>query len=81
MAVDDLAQRASVAAAAIQLIEGQSVLWSDGSLGCPEPGVAYTQAEVPGYRIVLGFQGQTYDYRASDRFVVLCEAPVRQPPG
>lgn len=27
------------------------VTWNDGSLGCPEPGMNYTQALVPGYEI------------------------------
>ena len=32
-------------------IEG--VDWSDGSLGCPEDGKLYTQAIVPGFRLIF----------------------------
>lgn len=35
----------------LELIEHHSVIWNDGSLGCPMPGRCYTQALVPGYLI------------------------------
>lgn len=41
------------------------VTWSDGSLGCPQPGQAYTQALVDGYWVVLSHGGETYDYRST----------------
>lgn len=44
----------------------QAVVWNDGALGCPQPGLSYTQALVPGWRIVvlLG-DGRRLDYHAS----------------
>ncbi len=49
------------------------VTWSDGSLGCPQPGQAYTQALVDGYWVVLSHDSDTYDYRAGpDREFHLC---------
>ena len=33
------------------IVRAESVVWNDGSLGCPEPGMMYTQALVNG---VLG---------------------------
>ncbi len=51
--------------AAITVVRAQAVTWSDGSLGCPEPGMRYTQALVEGYWVVLDAGGQTLDYRAS----------------
>jgi hypothetical protein len=41
----------------------QPVTWRDGSLGCPEPGMSYTQALVPGFRIILVVDGRRFDYR------------------
>lgn len=79
-ALADLTQRTGAALADVQVVEAESVLWNDGSLGCPQPGQAYTQAEVAGYRLLLSVQGQTYDYRASPRFVVLCEMSARPKP-
>ena len=48
--------------------------WSDGALGCPQPGMYYTQALVPGWQVLLRAGEQTLDYRLSDRGVFFpCE--------
>jgi hypothetical protein len=81
----DLAVRSGSAIEDIQLIRDQAVTWSDGSLGCPQPGIFYTQAPVNGYWVVLQVQGKEYDYRASESgYYLLCESgglPSIQPPG
>jgi hypothetical protein len=81
----DLAVRSGSAIDEIQLIRDQAVIWSDGSLGCPQPGVFYTQAPVNGYWVVLQVEGKEYDYRASESgYFLLCEGgglPSIQPPG
>jgi len=41
----------------LQLKEIRSVTWNDGSLGCPMPGLCYTQALVPGYLIEMEYMG------------------------
>ena len=72
--VADAALRSGVAEADIMVVRGESVTWSDGSLGCPQPGMNYTQALVPGYWVVLDADGTEYDYRASARGTfTLCE--------
>jgi hypothetical protein len=53
------------AAASAELVVAEAVTWPDGALGCPEPGMFYTQMVVPGYRIVFEVDGKRYDYRAS----------------
>lgn len=50
--VADAARRFQVAASAVVLTRAEQVTWPDGSLGCPEAGRLYTQALVPGYRLV-----------------------------
>jgi hypothetical protein len=71
----DAARRTGQPAAAFELISAESVTWSDGSLGCPQPDVLYTQALVPGYRIVLRGPSEEMDYHASARgALVLCPA-------
>jgi hypothetical protein len=79
----DLDQRSGVSQEAILVIRDQAVTWSDGSLGCPQPGVFYTQALVPGYWVVLQVGEKQYDYRASERgYFFLCESsglPFTQP--
>lgn len=72
--MDDAIERTSTTADQITVLQSEFVIWPDGSLGCPQPGMAYTQALVEGYRIVLEIDGETYDYHTSERgFFVLCE--------
>lgn len=64
-AVSDAARRASVDRTAVRVVSAEAVTWRDGSLGCPQPGMAYTDALVPGYRIVLEAGGRTLEYHSS----------------
>ena len=71
----DAARRTGVGAESLLLISAESVTWSDGSLGCPQPGMMYTQALVPGYRVRLRGPDGEMDYHASARgALVLCPA-------
>lgn len=63
----DLVQRAGVQESAITVVWSLAVTWNDGSLGCPKPGMNYTQALVPGYWVVLEADDVIYDYRATTR--------------
>jgi len=75
-AVADLAGRLDVDAGAITIVAQEAVTWPDGSLGCPQPGMGYTQALVDGTRILLEVDGQTYSYHAAGTDVpFLCEDP------
>jgi hypothetical protein len=49
----------------ISVDRAESVIWPDGSLGCPRPGEMYTQAPVDGYWIVLKAGERQFDYRTS----------------
>jgi hypothetical protein len=71
----DLATRTGGPPRSITVVRAEAVTWKDGSLGCPEPGMAYTQALVDGYHVVLDVGGQEYDYRVgSGAAVKLCTA-------
>lgn len=48
----------------LKVIRAQAITWSDGSLGCPEPGMMYTQALIDGYWVVIDAGGRHMDYRA-----------------
>jgi hypothetical protein len=50
--VADAAKRFNVAESAVVLVRAERVTWGDGSLGCAEPGMYYTQNLVPGYLVV-----------------------------
>jgi len=62
----DLAAELGAAEDDITVITAEPVTWSDGSLGCPEPGKMYTQALVDGYRVVLEYEGVEYHYHAGE---------------
>ena len=52
LVVADAARRFRVIESSVVIASAEQITWNDGSLGCPEPGMNYTQALVPGYRIV-----------------------------
>ena len=56
----------------------EPVVWNDGSLGCARPGMRYTQAIVPGYKVTLVHAGQRYWYHTDRRRnVVPCSRDVQ----
>lgn len=73
---NDLAARSASNPADIRLISAEAIIWNDGALGCPQPGVHYTQEPIAGYRVLLEASGRTYDYRVGKRNrFVLCTQP------
>ena len=79
--VADAAERSGLDRAALVLSQDQAVVWPDGSLGCPQPGMMYTQALVEGYHILIQAGEDVLDYRATQRgSFVLCEHALRLPP-
>jgi hypothetical protein len=74
-ALADAARRTGRKSSKPRVISAEALVWPDGSLGCAEPGVSYTMAPVPGYRIVIDAGGEKLDYRASDGgYLTLCPA-------
>jgi len=66
---------------ALVIVRAQSVIWSDGSFGCTEPGMMYTQILVNGYWVVIEAAGQKYDFRAgSAGNFRLCPGGQGKPP-
>jgi hypothetical protein len=63
MIVADAAAVARVDPDAVTLISVKPVTWTDGSLGCPKPGVMYTQSLVPGFRVIVRAGDRKLDYR------------------
>lgn len=78
---DDLARRALVKPDAIKVVSATEQQWSDGAMGCPQPGQMYTQMLVPGYRVVLQAAGDRYAYHSDRRgnFIV-CSNGLSFPP-
>ncbi len=76
-AKEDLSQKLSISVSRINLIETKEVFWPDTSLGCPQPGITYTQVQTPGYLIVLESNGNEFEYHANlHNSVFYCENPT-----
>jgi hypothetical protein len=69
----DLAEFLGVSIDVIDWVSSEEVEWPNGSLGCPQPGVSYTQAIVNGSLIVLEVNGVPYEYHSgTGREAFLC---------
>ncbi len=74
----DLADRLGVEPEDLEVVTAETVTWPDGSLGCPEPGMSYTQALVDGSKVVLQHEDRVYVYHAgSDDQPFLCPSENR----
>lgn len=65
LAMTDLMNTLGVDLSAIELVAYEEVTWNDGSLGCPQPDMMYTQALVDGYLIQLQAGDQVYNYHGA----------------
>lgn len=73
-AKQDLAGRLSIKADQIVLTDFQEIAWPDSSLGCPQPGMAYTQAIVDGIAIQFQVNDRVYSYHGDGNHPpFLCE--------
>jgi hypothetical protein len=76
-AVADLAGRLRIPPDEVAVVEARSVVWPDGSFGCPEPGMQYAQVLQEGVLIRLSAGGNTYSYHGGgSRKPFLCEHPA-----
>jgi len=80
-AITDLAARISVAEDTIKVREARSVQWGSGALGCPKPDMNYTQAIVPGVRLMLESGGTIYYYHGgTGKALFYCPAKRAEAP-
>lgn len=75
-AKEDLATRLAITTAQIEVIDVQPKTWSDSSMGCPQPGMAYLQVPQDGLLVRLRVDNQTYNYHSGGtQEPFLCEQP------
>ncbi len=75
--LEDLSRRLDRPITEPVIASAKSVTWNDGSLGCPKPDQAYTQALVDGFQIVVEVDDEQFDYRsAGGDSVRLCEGII-----
>jgi hypothetical protein len=75
-ALADAAMRTGLKRTDLKVLSAEAVTWSDGSLGCPQPGMMYTQALVSGFRVRIRAAGKELDYHAGRMGL-----PMLCPPG
>ena len=72
-----LAEQLGVSPDEIEVASATEVTWRDGSIGCAEKGMGYTQALVPGTRVELVVDGDTYAFhQAEGKPPFYCEHPT-----
>lgn len=77
----DLLVVSAADSAEVTVVKNEAVTWSDGSLGCPQPDVMYTQALVEGYQVIFSIGDTLYDYHISDSGnFVLCDNAISTGP-
>lgn len=78
-AVQDLSERLGIEPDEITLVEAREVVWSNASLGCPQPGMAYADVLTSGYLIILNANNFEFEYHAGKKSEVFyCQNP--EPP-
>jgi hypothetical protein len=74
-----------IAPSGTRVVSTEARDFPDGSLGCPQPGMAYAQVITPGYRVLVEADGRRFDVRVTGNHGRLCylrkPAPERQPAG
>jgi hypothetical protein len=62
----DASKRTGIASDQVAVASAEKVTWTDGALGCPQPGRMYTQSLVPGYRVFMRAGERTLLYHTSE---------------
>ncbi|HPF26919.1 MAG TPA: hypothetical protein P5528_00290 [Steroidobacteraceae bacterium] len=64
---DAVLKDAASKATAGTITSARKVTWNDGSMGCPQPGMMYTQALISGYWLVVSAGDQRLEYHTDER--------------
>lgn len=62
----------------VRVISSEARDFPDGSLGCPQPGMAYAQVITPGHRVLVEAAGRRFDVRVAGTRGRICQ--LRKPP-
>jgi hypothetical protein len=76
-AIHLVAEQTGAAAEQVKLISEEAIDFSDSSLGCPKPGMAYMQVVTPGHKVALEYKGKTYDVRIAGGRGLICAPPAK----
>jgi hypothetical protein len=71
--IGEAATHLGVSPSAIAVEQAEAREWGDSSLGCPQPGLMYSQVVTPGFIVVVSGGGKQLEYHSDTRGrVVLC---------
>jgi hypothetical protein len=79
--ITDLSEKLNLTADEITIVSTEAVTWPDGCLGVVRIGVMCTQAEVPGFKIILESDGSNYEYHTNQDGSVIVFAEEAQATG
>jgi hypothetical protein len=74
MALRIVAEQTGAAPEQIRILSVDAVDFSDSSLGCPEPGMAYMQVITPGHQVRAEHEGDIYDVRIAGGRALICDS-------
>ena len=80
-ALNALSETLNLTVDKIKLVSTEEVTWPNGCLGVQKLGVMCTQAEVPGYRIILEASGKQYEMHTNVNGSVVVPFEDAQPSG
>jgi hypothetical protein len=73
-ALRDAAAHLGVSPTNLKVDQVEPRQWGDSSLGCPKPGLMYSQIVTPGFVITVSGAGKQLEYHSDTRGrVVLCQ--------
>jgi hypothetical protein len=82
LAEADLAQRLSISADQVDLLEARAVVRPKSAVGCPQPGMRYRQIPQDGALIRFSAEGRTHScHLGARRGTFLCQQGTKGPPG
>ena len=73
MAIDLVTKQTGASPGQITILSEEAIDFSDSSLGCPKPGMAYMQVVTPGHKVMLEYEGKIYDVRIAGGRGLICE--------
>ncbi len=72
LAIEALSEELGVSMSDISLIHQSKFNWPNSALGCPKPGIAYMQAVVPGYLVLLKHGESQYRVHTGNGRALVC---------
>lgn len=75
-----IAQELDLPERSVHLVEVTPFVWTESSLGCPQPGQKYVPVEVDGYRLVLSVGDKQYIFHSDSERLSPCDAKYEHLP-